>query len=82
MFPAMPIYEFHCKKCNKDSERLVRSSDWKGEQCPHCGSAQLVKKLSVFSSSASPATGGAPSSSCCGMNPGGCGSGGCCMGGN
>ena len=25
----MPIYEFHCNKCQKDSEVLVRSSNWK-----------------------------------------------------
>ena len=23
----MPIYEFHCEKCGKDSEILVRSSE-------------------------------------------------------
>ena len=78
----MPIYEFHCRKCDKDSELLVRSSDWKGEKCPHCGSTQLVKKLSVFSSTVSEAGGGNMPGPCCGMNPGSCGAGGCCMGGN
>jgi putative FmdB family regulatory protein len=47
----MPIYEFHCEKCDKDSEVLVRSSSWKGAKCPHCGSTRLSKKLSVFASS-------------------------------
>ena len=47
----MPIYEFHCDKCEQDSEMLVRSSKWKGTKCPHCGSARLSKKLSVFASS-------------------------------
>ena len=47
-FRAMPIYEFHCGKCERDSEVLVRSSDWKGTKCPHCGSPKLTKKLSVF----------------------------------
>jgi putative FmdB family regulatory protein len=47
----MPIYEFHCDKCEQDSEMLVRSSKWKGTRCPHCGSARLSKKLSVFASS-------------------------------
>jgi putative FmdB family regulatory protein len=46
----MPIYEFHCEKCAKDSEILVRSSDWNGTKCPHCGSTKLAKKLSVFAS--------------------------------
>jgi putative FmdB family regulatory protein len=44
----MPIYEFHCKKCGRDSEILVRSSNWSGTKCPHCGSATLDKKLSNF----------------------------------
>ncbi|MGH7967172.1 MAG: FmdB family zinc ribbon protein [Limisphaerales bacterium] len=46
----MPIYEFHCEKCEKDSEILVRSSRWKGTKCPHCGAAKLSKKFSVFAS--------------------------------
>jgi len=45
---AMPLYEFHCESCKKDSEVLVRSTRWKGTKCPHCQSAKLVKKLSVF----------------------------------
>ena len=65
----MPIYEFHCGKCDKDSEILVRSSHWEGTKCPHCGSAKLSKKLSVFASSVSgesqPSCTGQPSS--CGM---------------
>ncbi|MGH7951806.1 MAG: FmdB family zinc ribbon protein [Limisphaerales bacterium] len=44
----MPIYEFHCEKCERDSEILVRSSDWKGAECPHCGSKKLDKKFSTF----------------------------------
>lgn len=67
----MPIYEFHCGDCEKDSEILVRSSDWKGTKCPHCGSVKLSKKFSVFASSA--ADGGASAPSC--MNKGGCGCG-------
>jgi putative FmdB family regulatory protein len=44
----MPIYEFHCDKCGRDSEILVRSSNWRGEKCPHCGSSKLDKKFSTF----------------------------------
>ena len=47
----MPIYEFHCAKCDRDSEILVRTTDWEGTECPHCGSTSLQKKLSVFASS-------------------------------
>ncbi len=46
----MPIYEFHCGSCSKDSEVLVRTTAWKGTKCPHCGSLKLEKKLSVFAS--------------------------------
>jgi len=46
----MPIYEFHCDKCERDSEILVRSSDWKAAACPHCGSKKLTKKFSTFAS--------------------------------
>jgi putative FmdB family regulatory protein len=61
----MPIYEFHCNKCENDSEILVRSSRWKGTKCPHCGSPKLSKRLSVFASSAGGTTEPAPS---CGVN--------------
>jgi putative FmdB family regulatory protein len=49
-FRAMPLYEFHCGKCERDSEILVRSSDWSGTKCPHCGSTKLAKKFSTFAS--------------------------------
>jgi len=69
----MPIYEFHCEKCARDSEILVRSSDWKGTKCPLCGSSKISKKFSTFASAN--ASGGAPDGKaaggghCCG---GGC----------
>jgi putative FmdB family regulatory protein len=67
----MPIYEFHCEKCGHDAEILVRSTDWKNSECPHCGSKKLSKKFSTF---AAASTGGTSSGSnggghCCG---GGC----------
>ena len=70
----MPIYEFHCAKCEKDSEILVRSSNWEGTECPHCGSKKLSKKLSVFASSAG--EGAAPAGKG-GNGGGGCGGCGC-----
>ena len=67
----MPIYEFHCEKCGRDSELLVRSTDWKNSECPHCGSKKLSKKFSTFAAAgaggkSSPGNGGGH---CCG---GGC----------
>ncbi len=46
----MPIYEFQCEECGRDSEVLVRSTKWDGTKCPQCGSVRLIKKLSVFAS--------------------------------
>ncbi len=66
----MPIYEFHCNDCHRDSEVLVRSSDWKGTPCPRCGSKKLAKKLSVFASSGGSAGEAAPA---CTSNPRSCG---------
>ena len=72
----MPIYEFHCESCSKDSEVLVRATDWKDSTCPHCGSKKLTKKLSTFASSVA---GAKPSAASCGIGAksGGCG----CRGG-
>lgn len=71
----MPLYEFHCAGCDKDFELLVRSSQWQGTACPHCGSKKLAKKLSVFASSVASSTSAAPA---CGLTPGGGGGCGCC----
>jgi putative FmdB family regulatory protein len=72
---TMPIYEFHCGKCERDSEILVRSSDWRGTKCPHCGSTKLDKKFSTFAA----ASGGDAAPACeSGGGPGGCGCGGHC----
>jgi putative FmdB family regulatory protein len=46
----MPIYEFHCENCECDSEILVRLTDLKNAECPHCGSTKLFKKFSTFAS--------------------------------
>lgn len=78
-FSPMPIYEFYCSACRKDSEMLVRTTDWKGIQCPHCGSAKLAKKLSVFSASVASTGGeGCPDAAYC---PNSSSAGGCCGGG-
>lgn len=80
MIPAMPIYEFHCKKCGKDAEVLVPSTSWKGTKCPSCGSEQLMKKLSSFAMAGSnPADDCGFASSCGNVQRGGrcCGGGSC-----
>ncbi len=66
----MPIYEFHCGECGQESELLVRSMNWAGTPCPHCGSLRLEKKLSVF---ASKVEGGANEATACSGVPISCG---------
>jgi putative FmdB family regulatory protein len=41
----MPIYEYHCGKCNSEFELLIRTSEQ--PVCPSCGAEQLEKLLSV-----------------------------------
>ena len=67
----MPIYEFHCDDCGRDSEVLVRSSRWEGTPCPECGSPKLSKKFSTFA--ASVAGGGAEAGASCTGVPKSCG---------
>jgi putative FmdB family regulatory protein len=69
----MPIYEFHCEKCGKDSELLVRSSDWKNSECPHCGSKKLSKKFSTFASAGAATSSSKPSGGGHHCGGGGCG---------
>jgi putative FmdB family regulatory protein len=64
----MPIFEYHCRSCERDFETLVRG----GERpvCTHCGGAELEKKLSVFASPSAEAAGTVSPCGACG-NPGG-----------
>ena len=41
----MPIYEFHCKNCDKDFEELVFSQN-ETPNCPHCQSQNTEKLIS------------------------------------
>ena len=43
----MPIYEFHCNKCDKDFEELVFADQ--DVTCPHCQGNNLEKLFSTFS---------------------------------
>jgi putative FmdB family regulatory protein len=47
----MPIYEFVCRKCGKEFEKLVwKSSDNTKFKCPECDSSELEEKVSSFAS--------------------------------
>ncbi len=78
----MPLYEFHCAKCQHDVEVLVRNQTEK-PACPDCGSEKLEKLLSVpaapsISSGSLPVCSPQPMAGGCGRAQ--CGMGGCMMG--
>ena len=43
----MPLYDFHCKQCDREFEALVRPND-PPTTCPSCKSADVEKLLSAF----------------------------------
>ena len=65
----MPLYEFNCDGCRQDFELLVRSTNWHGAACPHCGSKKLTKKLSVFAQTTGTNT---PAAAACTTKPATC----------
>jgi len=42
----MPIYEYKCRKCNEEFEKLVFGNS--EIKCPKCESRDIIKKFSVF----------------------------------
>ncbi len=63
----MPLYEFHCAKCDVEFEELVMSTRPEAlteVSCPVCGSHKVNKKLSTFASSVRGASAASTSSSC------------------
>lgn len=76
---TMPIYEFHCEKCEHEFEILTRSGET--PECPECHSTELRKKWSTFTAQGGekPSGGGGHQHSagcgCCGGGgmPGACG---------
>ncbi|MDO8493930.1 MAG: zinc ribbon domain-containing protein [Deltaproteobacteria bacterium] len=46
MTMAMPIYEYHCSKCEKDHEIIQKHDDPPLAICPACGGS-LKKQMSV-----------------------------------
>jgi putative FmdB family regulatory protein len=57
----MPIYEYICNKC-KTTFSLIQKigTSEKDTTCPQCGSTEVKKKLSLFSSPASKSSTGSP----------------------
>ena len=44
----MPIFEYHCEKCQEDFEQIVFNSMAK-VKCPKCQGGKVSKKVSAFS---------------------------------
>jgi putative FmdB family regulatory protein len=46
----MPIYEYSCTKCGHQFEKLQKNPEAGTVLCPICGSTEVSKELSSFSS--------------------------------
>ena len=71
----MPIFEYQCKDCGTEFEKLVRRS---GEaiECPSCGHDHVAQKLSTFAAHANGRTKDSAPATPCGHqcpHPGLCG---------
>jgi putative FmdB family regulatory protein len=48
---SMPIYEYQCRDCGDEFEKMIRLSEADQKQiCPTCRSQNTKKKISFFSS--------------------------------
>lgn len=45
----MPIFEYHCRECGQDFEKIVNIGNTESVVCPGCGSSETTKKISAFS---------------------------------
>jgi putative FmdB family regulatory protein len=73
----MPIYEYHCDKCNKTFETLVLGGDT--PSCPDCSNENVSRVLSACgfvskSGSGQTVSSSAGASSCSGCSATSCGS--------
>ena len=68
----MPLYEYRCDDCQSTFEALAPAAQADAASCSSCGSAQVRRLLSVFTSPRAAGSDGAamPAGGCCG---GGCG---------
>jgi len=68
----MPIYEYTCKDCGKDFEKIMSFSakDIDSPECPGCKSHQTHRLISRVASYGGNAGGGSSSGSSCGSSGG------------
>ncbi len=71
----MPIYEYTCRKCGEEFEKLVLAAGGK-VVCPKCSSARVGRRMSAFAAKTSagftPSKGGTGCSGCSSSNCGSC----------
>ena len=61
----MPVYEYVCDECGERFEVFVRSPTKKGVYtCPHCGSEEVHKAISLFGVGGATRSTGASAASC------------------
>jgi putative FmdB family regulatory protein len=66
----MPVYEYACDQCGKRFELFVRSvSASSSPVCPHCGSLDVHKAISLFGVGVGSSAGRAPAAASCGPGP-------------
>ena len=73
----MPIFRYHCNKCQADFELLLARFDSEAE-CPVCGSEDLEKAPNLIGGIHSASKGGCAMSNVCPSASGGYCGGGCC----
>ncbi len=61
----MPVYEYNCRDCRESFEKLVRIVGAQQIVCPHCGSSNTLKKLSIFATKSAGVISQSASSSGC-----------------
>jgi putative FmdB family regulatory protein len=45
----MPIFEYQCKECKNEFEKLVFAGEERDICCPECASVKIIKKMSATS---------------------------------
>lgn len=50
----MPLFDYHCKKCGRTDEYIVKMGQVKSPECKHCGSKTLTKLMGVPNVNANP----------------------------
>lgn len=69
----MPVYEYHCKRCDKDFEELILGSS-EDVKCPTCKGDDIQRILSIFGFKSESAFRSTSSSSCGGCSATSCSS--------